>query len=542
MKSIRLLIIGIGCLFSAAWSTEPSWVAYVSNLNFIPNQGTVTAMDVPANTVVTTIPNAGMLPVGLSITPDATTVYVAVENSNILTVIDVATNTIITTIPGFDAPFDISIPLSGTKAYVVNTGATVNNGSVTEVDLTTNTVVGSVRVGSFPASIAVTPDGTKAFVSNSADGTVSQLDLTTSPPTVVDTITVGGSPDGIGIVPDGTTVYVNITSSLVPITVSDNSVGTPIAYPANFMLDLAITPDGSKAYVTDDTGNGVLPVDLLTQTAGTPFSVPGTTPDLDYVAITPDGNFAYVANFNNGAVDPIETSTNTVGTPIHMVRPSGIAITPDQAPTAAFTVSISGTTITLDASTSSSPVGTIASYVWNFGDGQTATTSSPTITHTYTVSGSYTVSLTVINSAGTSTTKVFTGRITNRNGGPSATTSQSVTVVVPTPPSPPTPPTPANLPLPPRDVHGFQEANEFATQTDLINVITWKAPTSGSPPVSYIIFSNKALTHHLATIPANGHLRFEASNRKKHHTYVYYIVSVDQFGRESSPIEVIIKD
>ena len=52
-------------------------------------------------------------------------------------------------------------------------------------------------------------------------------------------------------------------------------------------------------------------------------------------------------------------------------NPSAIAITPDQAPTAAFTSvpGSPGSPTHFDASASVSPVGSIASYAWKFGDG-----------------------------------------------------------------------------------------------------------------------------------------------------------------------------
>ena len=65
---------------------------------------------------------------------------------------------------------------------------------------------------------------------------------------------------------------------------------------------------------------------------------------------------------------------------------------------------------------------------WNFGDGNTLETSSPVVTHTYLFSGIYTVTLTVTNSAGTSTTLTFTGQTVSNNGGPSAQTSQTVQI------------------------------------------------------------------------------------------------------------------
>ena len=56
-----------------------------------------------------------------------------------------------------------------------------------------------------------------------------------------------------------------------------------------------------------------------------------------------------------------------------------------------------GTTLTFDASKSTDNVG-IISYEWNFGDGTTA--KGVKVTHKYTKSGTYNVTLTVKDSAG----------------------------------------------------------------------------------------------------------------------------------------------
>jgi PKD repeat protein len=42
--------------------------------------------------------------------------------------------------------------------------------------------------------------------------------------------------------------------------------------------------------------------------------------------------------------------------------------------------------------------GTIASYTWNFGDGNTTTVTGPIVLHEFTSPGTYTVTLTVIDS------------------------------------------------------------------------------------------------------------------------------------------------
>ncbi|OPY18843.1 MAG: PKD domain protein [Methanomethylovorans sp. PtaU1.Bin093] len=61
--------------------------------------------------------------------------------------------------------------------------------------------------------------------------------------------------------------------------------------------------------------------------------------------------------------------------------------------------------ITFDASGSSDPDGTIISYEWDFGDGDTETVISPT--HTYTETGVYTVNLTITDNDGESVTKDY---------------------------------------------------------------------------------------------------------------------------------------
>ena len=71
------------------------------------------------------------------------------------------------------------------------------------------------------------------------------------------------------------------------------------------------------------------------------------------------------------AIYPTALSATTVGA--HQA--AGVAVVTNQAPDAAFTSSVDKRTGTFDA-TGSTDDGTITSYEWNFGDGQTATTAS----------------------------------------------------------------------------------------------------------------------------------------------------------------------
>jgi hypothetical protein len=96
--------------------------------------------------------------------------------------------------------------------------------------------------------------------------------------------------------------------------------------------------------------------------------------------------------------------------------------------------------------------------------------------------------------------------------------------------------------LPPRDVHGYQIKNRFASQTDIINVITWRPPSQGEKPVAYKIYRDAALTKLVAVIDGyHEHLRFEDHHRRPDRTYTYFLVSIDEHHHQSSAIRLIIK-
>lgn len=94
---------------------------------------------------------------------------------------------------------------------------------------------------------------------------------------------------------------------------------------------------------------------------------------------------------------------------------------------------------------------------------------------------------------------------------------------------------------PPRHLEGIQKANRFATQTDLVNILTWKAPSQGTVAVAYKIFRDSHLNKLLAVISSQQPLKFEDHNRKKGKTNTYFIVSIDSFGNISTPATVTIK-
>ncbi len=344
-----------------------------------------------------------------------------------------------------------------------------------------------------PEAVAVTPDGTAAYVANSAASTVSEIFLTgSSAPKVATTplaLPPGSEPDAIAITPDGSTAWVADygTSTVVPIELDNNdAVGSPIVLPAHsnptglavtpdgkhllvadsgngevtditlatgaqasFPLEpaasgaapepwaVAITPHGTTAWVTDAANNVLVPVHIASDTAGTPVAV-GQHPVAVAVAATAAGPTAYVADqFSNevsvvdvGAATPKQTATIPTAP-----GPDTLAVTPAQAPVAAFTDTpgTSGGATAFDASAShTTPAGGALSYTWDFGDGSApVTVAVPTTTHTYAAPGLYQVTLTVTDALGASTTVDYTGQTVSIDGGPSATVTQPVAIAAP---------------------------------------------------------------------------------------------------------------
>lgn len=313
-----------------------------------------------------------------------------------------------------------------------------SQGTVFPIDLATNpvTVGTAINVGGNPEGVAFSPNGLTAYVAENANtsGTAEVLPITVATDAVGTAITAGLGPHpfSIAITPDGSTAYVGdagtgTSGKVYPIALSSGTVGSGIAVGGG-APGIAISPDGSKAYVA--VGSGVVPISLPGNSAGTAIPVSGGA---FAIAVTPDSKTVYVTNDTGGTVTPITASTGAVGTPIPVVgTPRGIAITPDQAPVANFTASSAapGSATSFDASSSTVAFGTIVKYVWDFGDGtSTVTTTTPTTTHVYTHVGTYAASVTETDSAGTSTTgEVYTGQTASSVGNPSAQATRNVVI------------------------------------------------------------------------------------------------------------------
>src|SRR5437763_8851534 len=117
----------------------------------------------------------GPWPVGLSVSPDGTTLYVADNLANAVSVVNTPSATVATTIPVGSFPYTTLASPDGHHVYVSNWV----DGTVSVIDTATNTVAATITVGSantvaaatsHPSAMALGPDGLLYVALSNGDG------------------------------------------------------------------------------------------------------------------------------------------------------------------------------------------------------------------------------------------------------------------------------------------------------------------------------------------------------------------------------------
>lgn len=421
--------VGTSTTIAGAWNTA---ITPDGAMAVVSDDHSIYALDITGDTITEKFPPL-IIPDDeveqLAITPDGQKAYVCAGRVGVV-VIRLSDFAVLKIIPGTDlggSAYCIGISPTKSEAYVyvfeeksvalqsTNAGTKRRNFSkfstsstsdprnvarmIQVIDTDSDSIEGlPVSLDVYISDMAITPDGSEIYM-----GSNEGFKYITTADRILHSITGSEHSGGIAITPNGSTVCAvsryNNQFVFARINVTTHAIEhrDPLPSELSFPFIVTITPDGNTASILDEGEVG-------TEGDGNAYNASIAFMDL-----------------SGSGKDPVIVTTD-------FPDATGAAITPDQAPTARFAYSVHGLTATFDGSRSTSDVGSVVTWAWDFGDGQEQTTSSPTVTHTYSNSGTYFVTLTVTNTAGTSTEITFTGKTVSNNGGPSATVTDSITV------------------------------------------------------------------------------------------------------------------
>lgn len=363
---------------------------------------------------------AGDGPTSVAITPDGKFAYVTDSNGESVTVIETGLRRKVTTIEKVGKnPYGIAITPNGEYAYVTDRGS----GEVAVISTATNKVVKSIRVGEEPTGIAISPSGKVAYVADFGDDQVEVIS-TESMAVTGEPIEAGDGPMGIEFTAGTAYVVDELGKEGRAIdTLSREVTKIPLPEAGGGPSGIAISPDGTEAYAVGAGTGAVLVIDTGTNHFTKEIAVSGVPRE---VALSANGKVLYVTESAPSQVEALNAQTGNAlpESPIALpgTEASGIALTPDQSPTAAFTPPSAtvGVAAPFNGSASTDPDGTITSYAWTFEDGRDATGVSAV--HTFAAAGTFKATLSVTDNEGCGAAMVFTGRTAYCSGGESTVT------------------------------------------------------------------------------------------------------------------------
>ncbi|MBI3803657.1 MAG: PKD domain-containing protein [Nitrospirae bacterium] len=249
------------------------------------------------------------------------------------------------------------------------------------------------------------------------------------------------STDGANAVSGGTANWAAVTA---PSSTSDYAVEATLTVPSGSLYSGIVARGNSKAINTDNYSlqistagtvnlyrrNGSVWTLLRSASApggiavGTPYKiklqVKGASPTELQVSFQDALLFAYTDSSASQLFSGLPGIENyDAGVKYNLLTVYGLSSNGNVKPTAKFsctpTTGPAPLTVSCDASASSDPDGTIASYTWNFGDGTTGT--GVTAGHTYSNSGNVTVTLVVTDNGGAQGTASTLITVTSSGGG-----------------------------------------------------------------------------------------------------------------------------
>jgi DNA-binding beta-propeller fold protein YncE len=408
-------LTSLGTISTGVGTTTPGGAAMTPDgrFLFVPNFGSnnVSGFAVQPDGTLDPLagspfPTTGEALLGIAVAPAGDRLYVADRGTSLtggrIFGFEIGSDGALTALPGspYPAPFTTQMPgiaPDGKHLYTAHNGAgkidiyTINaDGSLTPA--------GPTPAGSVGRSISFTPDGRLLYAPELTDDTI----------------------HGYAVAGDG-----SISAAPGPGTLADGPLVTQVS------------PDGKRVYATTIiTGGAITSARVggfniagdgsLSPAPGSPLDTK-VGGDNRALAFTPDGGTLYLGDASAAATSLTEfdvaangSLSALAGSPFNAgvggASTTALVVTPDQGPSANATLAHSPGTrrFAFDGAGSSDPDGSVTSFLWDFGDGTTAT--GATAEHTYAKAGVFKASLTVTDNEGCADKTVYTGQTAACNG------------------------------------------------------------------------------------------------------------------------------
>jgi len=285
-----------------------------------------------ADAIVATIP-LGDFGTSIAITPDGSRAYVAATAK--VFVLDTARRTLSATITTGDMPYQIALSRDSRRGYAVD----LLQQAVWFLDLETNTVARRVDLGQprrpvLRPGVTVSPDGSTVYATlGQPEGQGFDLLFTIDAATGAKSQrALGFHPGQLVAAPDGSLLWI---SGCVGLCADGTLHGVRPSPPGDAVAirlasvpgGMALSPDGSRAYVANALAGSVAVIDL--ERHEVVASVPVGAEPLG-IAPSPDGSRVYVTAFQGDTLSAIDSATNRVVATARLGKtPRAIAVTPD---------------------------------------------------------------------------------------------------------------------------------------------------------------------------------------------------------------------
>lgn len=373
VRNAALVTTLLVCVSAAPVAAQTVWVANRTS-------DTVTAIDATTKEVVATVP-VGSYPRAVAVSADGRHVFVGSANASAIAVIDSASRTVVHTIPGAAAPVDIVI---GGAVGFSSRGVWTGGVDVLDVgDPLAASVTGTVCDSADP-TVCTAGTGDLLALALSGDGARLYAGTYMAGLLVIDTATLavvarvpgtGAMNTGVAAHPDGTRIYVTGSAPEAGFThpafvyVVDAATDAVVkTIPAGgYLMDAALSPDGSSLYVTDGTWQRICRIDTATDELAGCRSLPEGRPH--GVMVRPDGAEVWVTLDAAGQVlvlTPALAATSIATIPVGSFPAALAFASGNQPPVAAPTGG--GTYELLDpialGGQVSDPDGDLVSYEW----------------------------------------------------------------------------------------------------------------------------------------------------------------------------------